>query len=48
MELQPTGFDCGVRDYHVDLNAVGVLELTVNPDVARRGALASLDELRIA
>ena|SRR5215831_4960162 len=36
-----------LEDYHMDLNAVGVLELTVNPDVAS-GALASLDELRIA
>ena len=44
----PQGSNIELEDYHVDLNSVGVLELTVNPDVAGRGAVASLDELRIA
>jgi hypothetical protein len=46
--FSPQGSTVELEDYHVDLNAVGVLELTVNPDVASQGALASLDELRIA
>ena len=44
----PQGSNIELEDYHVDLNSVGVLESTVNPDVAGRGAVASLDELRIA
>ena len=44
----PQGSNIELHDYRVDLNSVGVLELTVNPDVAGRGAVASLDELRIA
>ena len=46
--FSPQGSNIELEDYQVDLNAVGVLELTVNPDVAGRGAFASLDELRIA
>jgi hypothetical protein len=46
--FSPQGSTMELEDYHLDLNAVGVLELSVNPDVAGRGALASLDELRIA
>jgi hypothetical protein len=45
--FSPQGSNIELEDYHVDLNAVGVLELTVNPDVAGRRAFASLDELRI-
>jgi hypothetical protein len=46
--FSPQGSNIELEDYHVDLNAVGVLELAVNPDVAGRGAFASLDEFRIA
>jgi hypothetical protein len=46
--FSPQGSTIESEDYRVDLNAVGVLELIVNPDVAREGAFASLDELRIA
>jgi hypothetical protein len=45
--FSPQGSDTELEDYHVDLKAVGVLELTVNPDIAARTAFASLDELRI-
>lgn len=46
--FSPQGSNIELEDYRVDLNSVGVLELTVNPDVAGRRAFASLDELRIA
>jgi hypothetical protein len=46
--FSPQGSGIESEDYRVNLNAVGVLELIVNPDVAREGAFASLDELRIA
>jgi len=45
--FSPQGSNVELEDYHVDLNAVGALELTVTPDVAGRRAFASLDELRI-
>ena len=45
--FSPQGSTIESEDYHVNLSAVGVLELVVNPDIARDGALASLDELRI-
>jgi hypothetical protein len=45
--FSPQGSNTELEDYHVDPNAVGVLELTVNPDIAGRRAFASLDELRI-
>ena len=37
-----------IEDYKVDLDNVGILELTVNPDVSQGEALATLSELRIA
>jgi hypothetical protein len=45
--FSPQGSNTELEDYHVDLGTVGVLELTINPDVAGRRAFASLDELRI-
>jgi hypothetical protein len=45
--FSPQGSNIELEEYRVDLNAVGVLELTVNPDVAGRRAFASLDELRV-
>jgi hypothetical protein len=46
--FSPGGSTIESEDYRVNLNAVGVLELVVNPDIARQGAFASLDELRVA
>jgi hypothetical protein len=46
--FSPQGSNIELEDYRVNLDAVGVLELIVNPDVAREEAFASLDELRIA
>ncbi len=46
--FSPQGSNIELEDYRVSLNPVGVLELIVNPDVARESAFASLDELRIA
>jgi hypothetical protein len=46
--FSPSGSTTESEDYRVNLDAVGVLELIVNPDVAREGAFASLDELRVA
>jgi hypothetical protein len=45
--FSPQGSNIELEDYDMDLNAVRVLELTVNPDQAGRRASASLDELRI-
>jgi hypothetical protein len=45
--FSPQGSNTELEDYHVDLSAAGVLELTINPDIAGRRAFASLDELRI-
>jgi hypothetical protein len=45
--FSPQGSTVESEDYRVNLNAVGVLELMVNPDIAHEGAIASLDELRI-
>src|SRR5262249_46288340 len=46
--FSPQGSHVESEDYRVNLDAVGVLELIVNPDLTRGLALASLDELRIA
>jgi hypothetical protein len=45
--FSPQGSNIELEDYHVDLNPVGVLELSVNPDLAGPRAFASVDELRI-
>ena len=45
--FSPQGSNTELEDYHLDLNGVGVLELTVNPDIAGRRTFASLDELRV-
>lgn len=36
-----------VEDYTVDLNAVKVLDLTINPDISNPGAYASLAHLQL-
>lgn len=45
--FSPQGSTIESEDYHVNLNGVGVLELVVNPDIAREGAVASLNELLV-
>jgi len=45
--FSPQGSHTELEDYHVDLDAVGILELSVNPDIAGRKAFASLEELRV-
>ena len=37
-----------IEDYHVDLNGVSVLQLTINPDIAHDRAPASLSQWRVA
>lgn len=37
-----------VEDYAVDLDSVSVLELTIQPDIARNDAVASLTSWRVA
>jgi len=46
--FSPQGSTEELEDYRVNLDAAGILELRVNPDVSGRTAVASLDELRIA
>lgn len=37
-----------IEDYQVELPAVTILELSINPDISKRKAFASLKELRLA
>lgn len=37
-----------IEDYQVELPAVTILELSINPDISGRNAFASLKELRLA
>ena len=46
--FNPTGSTTEIEDYKVDLLNVGILELTINPDVSQGQALATLAEWRIA
>ncbi len=46
--FSPQGSNIELEDYQVNLDAAGVLELIVNPDIGGKEAFASLDELRIA
>jgi hypothetical protein len=46
--FSPQGSRTELEEYHVSLDAVSILELNVNPDVARHEAWASLEEFRIA
>jgi hypothetical protein len=46
--FSPTGSTSEVEDYHVHLEGVAVLELTIRPDVGKGGATATLAEWRIA
>ena len=37
-----------IEDYRVDLNGVAILELTIDPDVSKQEAVATLAEWRLA
>jgi len=46
--FSPRGATCETEDYHVDLPAVTVLELSIKPDISERNAYASLRRMQIA
>ena len=46
--FSPSGSPTEIEDYEVDLSAVSVLELTINPDIGRGQAIATLAEWRLA
>jgi hypothetical protein len=46
--FSPEGATSEIEDYHLELPAVAVLELSINPDISGRSAFASLKELRLA
>jgi hypothetical protein len=46
--FSPAGSTTEIEDYVVELEAVSVLELTIEPDLSRREALATLLSWRVA
>jgi len=46
--FSPEGATSEIEDYQVELPAVTILELSINPDIRERNAFASLKELRLA
>ena len=46
--FSPEGATSEIEDYQVELPAVTILELSINPDISERNAFASLKELRLA
>jgi hypothetical protein len=46
--FSPQGATCETEDHHVNLPAVTVLELSINPDISGETAIASLAQLRLA
>ena len=46
--FSPQGATAETEDHHVDLPAVTVLELSILPDIGGGGAIASLDQARLA
>ena len=46
--FSPAGSTSEVENYHLDLAAVTILELSINPDIGGSKAFASLKELRLA
>jgi len=46
--FSPDGATSEIEDYEVELPAVTILELCINPDISERNAFASLRELRLA
>ena len=45
--FSPHGSTSETEDYSVELNRVSVLELTINPDIGRTEAVATLADLRL-
>ena len=45
--FSPAGSTTEVEDYSIDLNAVSILELAIQPDLARHAAVASLAACRL-
>ena len=45
--FSPDGAKAEVEDYHVDLNGVSVLQLTINPDITHGRALANLSQWHV-
>lgn len=46
--FSPEGATSEIEDYQVALPAVTILELSINPDISKRNAFASLKKLRLA
>ncbi|MFW2372446.1 MAG: carbohydrate-binding protein [Gammaproteobacteria bacterium] len=46
--FNPHGSTRETEEYQVDLPAVTVLELVINPDITGKNAVASLDQLRLS
>ena len=46
--FNPQGATNEMEDYHVDLPAVTVLELNINPDISGGEAFACLEQMRLA
>jgi hypothetical protein len=46
--FSPEGATSEIEEYEVDLPAVTILELSINPDISKKNAFASLAELRLA
>jgi hypothetical protein len=46
--FNPEDTTCEVEDYQVDLPAVTILELSINPDISDSNSFATLKELRIS
>lgn len=46
--FSPRSTTCEMEDYHVELPAVSVLELSIIPDISGGDAVASLAQLRLA
>ena len=46
--FSPEGATSEVEDYQVELPAVTILELSINPDISEKNAFASIEELRLA
>ena len=46
--FSPEGATSEIEDYQVALPAVTILELSINPDISKRNAFASLKEFRLA
>lgn len=46
--FSPDGATSQLEDYQVDLPAVTILELSINPDISDKNAFASIEKFRIA